>query len=98
MNLETPMEQIKQVVGRLRGKTKAFYNIGEPIKLPPIENLNVIGQVINKRAIGEKVTQEEKAEFRRVHQELREQADQIAAAVAALLPEEFRGAYSGEKK
>lgn len=94
MNLETPGEMITQAIGRLRGKTKANYFVGQPMKLEPIENVAIIEQVINKRAAKEKITPEERAEFSRVHQALKEQTAYIAQTVAELLPEQYRGQYS----
>ena len=96
MNLDTPAEMAAQAIGRLRGKTKANYFVGEPIKLDPIENFTIIEDVLRKRATKEKVTSEELAEFTRVHKALKEQATSVAQTMAELLPPEHRGKYAEE--
>lgn len=93
MNLDTPVEFAQQALGRLRGKTKANYYIGEPFKLKPIDNLEIIGSVLEKRSKGIKPTPEERNEFSKVHQELKDRSKQIIGEIMQILPEEYHGIY-----
>ena len=93
MNLDTPVEFAQQALGRLMGKTKANYYIGEPIKLEPIDNLDIIENVLSKRTQGIKPTEEERFEFSRVHQELKSRSKEIIGSILDILPEEYHGTH-----
>ncbi|MFH0988222.1 MAG: hypothetical protein V1763_02525 [Parcubacteria group bacterium] len=86
-------EGLKELARGMKKKTDATYHISTPIALPPL-NVTIIETVLTKRARREKVSPEEAAEFRRVHQELKNQADQVADIIAQMLPEAQRGKYS----
>lgn len=96
-NVATGGDIWRLLKGKVKGELQAHYKVGEPMKLEPIDNVQVIEEVYRKRRAKEKVTPEERAEFSRVNQELKTQAESIAKAVAELLPEEHRGFYQDEE-
>lgn len=89
INMEGPLELVKGVAKR----ADAVYHVGEVIDLPPVD-VSIIEKVLAKRAHHERVSKEEREEFGRVHKELKSQADQIASAIAKMLPDDQRGKYS----
>lgn len=88
-------EITKAVARRATGAGTATYRIGEAIQLPPVD-VSVIEAVLAKRANGQRPTAEERERFSQVHEQLREQADAVAAKIAELLPSERRGAYADD--
>lgn len=98
----TPPDWLEQAKGKLRGTAKATYRIAEPIALPELD-VSVIERVMSKRAArrdggaGEEVTSEERQEFLKVSQQLRAEAEMIAEQIAAMVPEEQRGAYAAQE-
>lgn len=97
-NVATGSDVWRLLKGKVKGDLKAHYKIGSPMELEKIDNIEVIEEVYRKRRAKEKVTPEERAEFSRVNQELKTQAEAVAKAVAGLLPEEYQGFYQVEKR
>ncbi len=90
ISLEGPKEWWKG----LKRKAKAVYHIGSPMELQPIEGLDIVEIVLNKRMAGEKISKEELEDFRLVISQLREQANSVALKIASMLPENQRGGYT----
>ena len=68
--------------------------IGKPIKLDQLEGVDEIKKIMNKRAQGEKISNEERSKFRVIVSELREQSDVVMNELAGMLPEAKRGDYN----
>ncbi|MFA4930905.1 MAG: hypothetical protein WC570_03520 [Patescibacteria group bacterium] len=77
-----------------RSKGKAVFHIGQPIKLEPIENLDILERVIEKRSKGEKLSEQDRLLFKQVKKQLQAQADYIGRKTAAMLPENYQGYYT----
>lgn len=85
----------RAVLKRAAGSGSATYHIGEAVALEPVD-VGIIETVFAKRSRGERPTKEERERFSQVHEQLREQADAVAAKIAELLPSERRGAYADD--
>ncbi len=88
INMEGPLELTKGMIKR----ANAVYHIGEIMDIPLID-VGIMERVLIKRSRQEKISEEERKEFGRVHKELKKQADQIASAIAKMLPDNQRGSY-----
>ncbi len=91
-DLANPVEQAKALGRRLTGSKKtaeATFHIGQPIKLEPLD-VSPISRLIELRKQKIKPTPEEVQAFRDTHKRLKEQAGEVAQAIAAMLPEEQR--------
>jgi len=77
-------------------KPEIIYHVGDPIKLEPLD-ITPIRIVLENRKRKIKPTPAEMTAFREVHRKLKEQAEQVAETVAAMLPPEQQGAYRGNK-
>ncbi|MDD5043807.1 MAG: hypothetical protein PHD51_04090 [Patescibacteria group bacterium] len=93
LSLAGRINRIKALIGRLKGNGIATYRIGEPVKLPKIENVEIIEKLYNKKMNGEKITEEEEQESLRVVEKLKTQADYIARIISEMLPPQNRGIY-----
>jgi hypothetical protein len=85
VNLEGPLENIKGLLNR----SEATYHIGQALEFPELD-VSIIETVLNKRKNNEEVSEAELAEFKNVHQQLKERADLLSEHIAKLLPEEKR--------
>jgi len=52
---------------------------------------------MNKRDQGQKLSHEETQEFHQLRLALKDQSDRVMEALAAMLPEEKRGKWNGER-
>ncbi len=90
--LISPKDLGKRLIGRLKGSANATYHIGEVIDLPELD-VSIIEKVLKKRETGERISTEERKQFKETHEKLKEEADQIAHKIAEMLPKEQRGSY-----
>ncbi len=98
-----PFAMGKPDLGRLIGKAdirkmkgeqkKVTVNMGKPIVLEDIPDIEMIEYVIGKREKGENVTVEEREKFKLVTRAIKAQSAEVMNAIASLLPEEKRGPW-----
>ena len=67
-------------------KPNATIEIGSPFELPKIEGIERLGEILEKRKRGEKLTPEERQEFLGLTAALRERSGELMGKVAELLP------------
>lgn len=81
----------------LKGRISADVTIGQPFTLDHIENIDHLGEIIQKRKTGaEPATKEELEEFSRLNKGLKEQSKAIMQHLAELLPPEKRGVWGNK--
>lgn len=91
------MQGVAELVQNLKSGGGAKYHVGKPYKPDPLPaglDINIINKVISKRQKGEKVSDQEFADFKTVNHFLSKQSEKLGMTIASMLPEEQRGYYS----
>ena len=82
---------ILQLVKEMRPKVNV--KIGKPITPEPIKDINKFRQVLEKRKNGEKISEEDRQEFSRIHKEIKKQSDKVMKSIADMLPDKKKGKW-----
>lgn len=95
---ENPIGMAGMELKTTKEKPEAEVIIGEPFELSPIEGINDLAEIFNKRKRGEKLSDTDRDKFSALHKALGEESDMIMKKIAQYLPEEKRGIYRKSEK
>ena len=79
---------IGQIIKQMRPHVEV--HIGKPIIPVRIEGVDRFKEILSKRKSGEKMTDEDRADFSRIHDALKNESDKVMRSVSDMLPPEKR--------